>query len=233
MRQLITDNAQAAVLLKSKNGETLVVNSLQGGLAAAREHPNYGVIIMAKDVEPSAQLMKVSGGTVAVSEGLISHAVKSVRAAENGVLPDSLVRSLADDYARYSDVDRDHDDAYAQYRDLGEDKLAHALMSDNSDPSVPVIPEPKAEPVLSDDALLQRAAALNMEEDLPEISPEKGKEVARESHAEHGLADKLSRSGVDERQLVNQVYAEQLREQREIERPDLTPEHVKHIQKER
>jgi len=47
------------------------------------------------------------------------------------------------------------------------------------------------------------------------------------------LADKLSRGALDDRQLVSQVRAEQLREQREIERPELTPEHVKHIQKER
>ncbi|QMV54198.1 conjugative transfer relaxase/helicase TraI domain-containing protein [Ewingella americana] len=245
-RQLITDNAQAAILLKSQNGETLVVNTLQEGLTAAREHPKYGVMIMAKDVEPSAQLMKVSGGKIAISEGIVSLATQTERASESVVIPDekpgvqgtpempdSLVRSLVDDYARYAEIDTEGDEAYAQYRDNGEEKLAQTLISDNPESSVPVIPEPKAEPVLSDEALLQRATALNAEGSLPQDASEKGKDAALDGYTEQHLADKLSRGALDDRQLVSQVRAEQLREQREIERPELTPEHVKHIQKER
>ena len=245
-RQLITDNAQAAILLKSQNGETLVVNTLQEGLTAAREHPKYGVMIMAKDVEPSAQLMKVSGGKIAVSEGIINIAVQTERATESVVvpvektggqdipeMPDSLVRSLVDDYARYADVDRVHDDAYAKSRDPGEDKLAHTLIADNPEPPVPVIPVPKAEPVLSDEALLQRAAALNAEGSLPQDTSEKGRDAALEVYADQRLADKLNSISVDERSLANTVRTEPQREQRDIERPDLTPEHVKNIQKER
>jgi len=245
-RQLITDNAQAAILLKSQNGETLVVNTLQEGLTAAREHPKYGVMIMAKDVEPSAQLMKVSGGKIAISEGIVSLATQTERASESVVIPDekpgvqgtpempdSLVRSLVDDYARYAEIDTEGDEAYAQYRDNGEEKLAQTLISDNPESGVPVIQEPKAEPVLSDEALLQRATALNAEGSLPQDASEKGKDAALDGYTEQHLADKLSRGALDDRQLVSQVRAEQLREQREIERPELTPEHVKHIQKER
>jgi hypothetical protein len=217
-RQLITDNAQAAILLKSQNGETLVVNTLQEGLTAAREHPKYGVMIMAKDVEPSAQLMKVSGGKIAVSEGIVSLAAQTERASESVVIPDekpgeqgtpempdSLVRSLVDDYSRYADIDMEGDESYAQYRDHGEEKLAQTLKSDNPEPGV------------------------------PDIASEKGKDIDPDSYGqrEKQLADKLLDTSIDDRQLVSQVRGEQLREQREIERPELTPEHVKHIQKER
>jgi conjugative relaxase-like TrwC/TraI family protein len=221
-RQLITDTAQAAMLLKSQNGETLVVNTLQEGLAAAREHPKYGVIIMAKDVEPSAQLMKVSGGKVAVSEGIVSHAIES----------DDLQR-YAEDIKSVAQSAVGNDDA--RYREPSEAELEHALASSAQEPHVPVIPEQKPEPPLSDAALLRLATALDVVENVPDVPPEKGKDVApdRYSEREKQLADKLLDTSIDDRQLVNQVRAEQLSEQREIERPELTPEHVKHIQKER
>lgn len=61
-RQLVTDGAQAAILQKSRSGETLIVSDLTQGLAAARDNPASGVLLLTGRHAPSAQLLKVAGG---------------------------------------------------------------------------------------------------------------------------------------------------------------------------
>ncbi|WP_275234944.1 MobF family relaxase [Pantoea ananatis] len=61
-RMLTTGDAQAAILRKSRNGETLVVTSLEQGLEAARSHPETGVVLQTGRRPPSAQMLKVAGG---------------------------------------------------------------------------------------------------------------------------------------------------------------------------
>lgn len=45
-RQLATESAQAAILQKSRSGETLIVSDLAQGLAAARDKPDVGVLLL-------------------------------------------------------------------------------------------------------------------------------------------------------------------------------------------
>ena len=61
-RQLATDSAQAALLQKSRNGETVIVSDLAQGLKAARDRPEAGVVILTGRQQPSAQLLRVAGG---------------------------------------------------------------------------------------------------------------------------------------------------------------------------
>jgi hypothetical protein len=62
LRQLATHGAQAAVLQKSRSGETIIVSDLEQGLVAARERPEAGVLLLTGRQSPSAQLLKVVGG---------------------------------------------------------------------------------------------------------------------------------------------------------------------------
>ncbi|MDE8558907.1 MobF family relaxase [Pantoea vagans] len=61
-RQLATEGAQAGMLQKSRSGEVVLVSDLTQGLAAAREKPEAGVLIVHDRQLPSAQLLKVAGG---------------------------------------------------------------------------------------------------------------------------------------------------------------------------
>jgi len=63
-RQLVTEGAQAAMLQKSRSGEVVLVSDLTQGLAAAREKPEAGVLIVHGRQIPSAQLLKVAGGNL-------------------------------------------------------------------------------------------------------------------------------------------------------------------------
>nr|WP_246872103.1 conjugative transfer relaxase/helicase TraI domain-containing protein [Pantoea ananatis] len=61
-RDLFTDGAQAAIFQKSRNGQTLIVTSLEQSVEAARSHPETGVILQTGRKTPTAQLLKVAGG---------------------------------------------------------------------------------------------------------------------------------------------------------------------------
>jgi len=62
VRQLTTEGAQAAVVQKSRNGDTIVVSDMTQALAAARGNPAAGVLLLTGRQMPSAQLLKVAGG---------------------------------------------------------------------------------------------------------------------------------------------------------------------------
>jgi conjugative relaxase-like TrwC/TraI family protein len=62
VRQLTTEGAQAAVVQKSRNGDTVVVSDMPQALAAARDNPAAGVLLLTGRQMPSAQLLKVAGG---------------------------------------------------------------------------------------------------------------------------------------------------------------------------
>jgi conjugative relaxase-like TrwC/TraI family protein len=62
VRQLTTEGAQAAVVQKSRNGDTIVVSDMHQALEAARGNPSAGVLLLTGRQMPSAQLLKVAGG---------------------------------------------------------------------------------------------------------------------------------------------------------------------------
>ncbi|WP_336247080.1 conjugative transfer relaxase/helicase TraI domain-containing protein [Pantoea ananatis] len=61
-RELATREAQAAVLQKSRNGETMIVTSLGQGLDAARTNPHTGIILQTGRKTPTDRMLKVAGG---------------------------------------------------------------------------------------------------------------------------------------------------------------------------
>lgn len=64
VRMVTTERAQGAVVQRSRNGETRVVATLQEALTAARENPKTGVVWQTGDEAPSAQMLKMSKGSV-------------------------------------------------------------------------------------------------------------------------------------------------------------------------
>ena len=62
VRQLTTEGAQAAVVQKSRNGDTIVVSDMHQALVAARGNPAAGVLLLTGRQMPSPQLLKVAGG---------------------------------------------------------------------------------------------------------------------------------------------------------------------------
>ncbi|WP_264272113.1 MobF family relaxase, partial [Pantoea ananatis] len=104
-RTLTTGDAQAAVLRKSRNGETLVVTSLEQGLEAARSHPETGVVLQTGRRTPSAQMLRVAGGVperaIRPDAALMSLVRAELQALINvlpgdGLLPDSAHPGQAD-----------------------------------------------------------------------------------------------------------------------------------------
>jgi hypothetical protein len=69
---VMTERARGAVLQRSQSGNTIVASDLAAALDAVRHHPKDGVVWQTGD-EPSAWLLKVSGGTKQdVSPGIVS-----------------------------------------------------------------------------------------------------------------------------------------------------------------
>lgn len=62
-RMLATDGAQAAILQRSRSGDTRVVGSLEAALDAIKHHPDDGVVWQTGERPPSAALFKLTRGT--------------------------------------------------------------------------------------------------------------------------------------------------------------------------
>ncbi|QKJ89284.1 IncF plasmid conjugative transfer DNA-nicking and unwinding protein TraI (plasmid) [Paramixta manurensis] len=62
VRHMMTPGGQAAVLQKSRSGETVIVSDMAQALDAARANPDAGVLLLTGARTPSAQLLKVAGG---------------------------------------------------------------------------------------------------------------------------------------------------------------------------
>ncbi|MCH9300014.1 MobF family relaxase [Pantoea allii] len=98
-RTLTTGDAQAAVFRKSRNGETLVVTSLDQGLEAARSHPETGVVLQTGGRPPSAQMLRVAGGVperaIRPDAALMSLVRAELQALINVLHGDGLLRDSA------------------------------------------------------------------------------------------------------------------------------------------
>lgn len=134
-RTLTTGDAQAAVLRKSRNGETLVVTSLEQGLEAARSHPETGVVLQTGRRPPSAQMLRVAGGVperaIRPDAALMSLVRAELQALINvlpgdGLLPDSAHPRQADLQRAAEMLSRERQNMAIKLPDTEEQKKAEA-----------------------------------------------------------------------------------------------------------
>ncbi|MDC7872127.1 conjugal transfer protein TraI [Pantoea ananatis] len=134
-RTLTTGDAQTAVLRKSRNGETLVVTSLEQGLEAARSHPETGVVLQTGRRTPSAQMLRVAGGVperaIRPDAALMSLVRAELQALINvlpgdGLLPDSAHPGQADLQRAAEMLSRERQNMAIKLPDTEEQKKAEA-----------------------------------------------------------------------------------------------------------
>ncbi|MGP2446666.1 MobF family relaxase [Pantoea ananatis] len=132
-RTLTTGDAQAAVLRRSRNGETLVVTSLDQGLEAARSHPETGVVLQTGRRPPSAQMLRVAGGVperaIRPDAALMSLVRAELQALINvlprdGLLPDSAHPRQADLQRATEMLSRERQNMAIKLPDTEEQKKA-------------------------------------------------------------------------------------------------------------
>jgi len=127
VRMVVTEQAQGAVVQRSRNGETRVVATLQEALTVARENPKSGVVWQTGDEPPSAQMLKMSKGQVPQPD----------RAADI----QALVRSVASELEqrdRLPDIAPPRDET----RDLPDEALLRQVRAEiEAGPDIPVLRE--------------------------------------------------------------------------------------------
>lgn len=155
VRQLTTDGAQAAVVQKSRNGDTIVVSDMPQALAAARGNPAAGVLLLTGRQMPSAQLLKVAGG-----------------GTDRTFRPDAtlirLVQSELQEILRYLPAEERPADESALLR--------QALQAiEEARPPLPEIrlPESKGQDVQALSAQLVERVVQNMQQEIPVLPGEK------------------------------------------------------------
>lgn len=155
VRQLTTEGAQAAVVQKSRNGDTIVVSDMTQALAAARGNPAAGVLLLTGRQMPSAQLLKVAGGVT-----------------DRTVRPDAtllrLVQSELQEILRYLPAEERPADESALLR-----QALRAIEETRHPPSEIQLPETKGQDVPALSAQLVERVVQNMQQEIPVLPGEK------------------------------------------------------------
>jgi len=155
VRQLTTEGAQAAVVQKSRNGDTIVVSDMTQALAAARGNPAAGVLLLTGRQMPSAQLLKVAGGVT-----------------DRTVRPDAtllrLVQSELQEILRYLPAEERPADESALLR-----QALRAIEETRHPPSEIQLPETKGQDVPALSAQLVERVVQNMQQEITVLPGEK------------------------------------------------------------
>lgn len=155
VRQLTTEGAQAAVVQKSRNGDTIVVSNMTQALAAARGNPAAGVLLLTGRQMPSAQLLKVAGGVT-----------------DRTVRPDAtllrLVQYELQEILRYLPAEERPADESALLR-----QALRAIEETRHPPSEIQLPETKGQDVPALSAQLVERVVQNMQQEIPVLPGEK------------------------------------------------------------
>lgn len=155
VRQLTTESAQAAVVQKSRNGDTIVVSDMTQALAAARGNPAAGVLLLTGRQMPSAQLLKVAGGVT-----------------DRTVRPDAtllrLVQSELQEILRYLPAEERPADESALLR-----QALRAIEETRHPPSEIQLPETKGQDVPALSAQLVERVVQNMQQEITVLPGEK------------------------------------------------------------
>ncbi|MGC0805448.1 MobF family relaxase [Pantoea agglomerans] len=147
-RRIITTGGQAALLQKSRNGETLVVNTLDEALSTARKHPTSGILLKTGNDSPSQQLLKISGGLEPVAETVVRAAVNSVQ--NRPPVPEDTVST-------------------AVPADIGDAAVRDLVRRDSHQPDVPVVPEAQ---IMASDSRADVAGEEKLAKDLSRAVPQ-------------------------------------------------------------
>jgi hypothetical protein len=147
-RRIITTGGQAALLQKSRNGETLVVNTLDEALSTARKHPTSGILLKTGNDSPSQQLLKISGGLEPVAETVVRAAVNSVQ--NTPPIPEDTVST-------------------AVPADIGDAAVRDLVRRDSHQPDVPVVPEAQ---IMASDSRADVAGEEKLAKDLSRAVPQ-------------------------------------------------------------
>lgn len=248
-RRIVTAGAQAALVQKSRNGETLVVATLEDALSTARKYPTSGILLTTGDAAPSPQLLKVSGGVEPVSEAVVKEAVMRAQSAppvpvEVGApaasadIADAAVRDLIrkDSYqpdvpaARSTDKDRTADVA-------AEEKLAADLSRavphqtvDSEKPAAAIAKSAVDETELAGRVL---EASQQASPEIIRMAEERQEQLAHSGKGETELAAELSASTRTEREVAAGLSKPVQHDAPERMPPELTQQPSRNIQKER
>jgi hypothetical protein len=251
-RRIVTAGAQAALVQKSRNGETFVVDSLDKALGVARTHPESGVLLRTGDVSPSSQLMKVSGGVEIVAETVVRDAVVRSQSTPPipqlpaapvlpADLPDSAVMDLVRESSRLPDApvlpEIQSDVRHNETERGAEEKLA-GVLSHTAEREKAVAEEmPVVNGKIPEDEE-KLAVRLKDSDILPSPEPvripeEKPKETVAGDRGEAVLAAELSKGIPSEKAIAAGLNTPLQHEGQERLSPELTQEPSRHIQKER
>ncbi|MEN4718090.1 MobF family relaxase [Pantoea agglomerans] len=251
-RRIFTAGAQAALVQKSRNGETHVVTTLDEALSMARKHPTSGVLLKTGNDSPSKQLLKISGGVEPVTETAVRAAVNSVQNTPpvpedtlSTVVPadisDAAIRDLVRKESQQPDtpaVPEPEISSRDSRADLvAEKKLATDLslaapqeMTDSEKPEFPVARS------VTDEAKLASRVLENTRPDSPEVI--RMQEEIREQPVHSGkgdteLATELSAASRTEKDFAAGLSRPVQHDAPERMPPELSHEPSRNIQKER
>lgn len=251
-RRIFTGAAQAALLQKSRNGETFVVDSMEKALDVARTHPASGVLLRIGDAPPSAQLMKVSGGDEIVAETVVRDAVVRSQSTPPipqrpgapvvpADLPHSVVMDLVRENSRLPDapvVPEIQSDIRHNGTERGAEEKLAGVLSHTAQREKAVAEEmPVANGKIPEDEE-KLAVRLKDSDILPSAEPiripeEKPKEPVAGDRGEAVLAAELSKGTPSEKAIAAGLNTPLQHEGQERLSPELTQEPSRHIQKER
>lgn len=250
-RRIVTDGAQAALVQKSRNGETLVVATLEEALSAARKYPTSGILLKTGDAAPSPQLLKVSGGLEPLAGAAVEEAVRSLQspppvpdepvtpAAPTGI-GDETIRDLVRQDVHQPDVP-DAPEVQISVRDgradvAAEEKLAadlsRAVPQEAADIEQPV--DPVAKPAVDETDLAGRVLE-GSRQAYPEVRmPEESREQPVPSgKGESELATELAAGSRTDKEIAAGISMPAQHEGPERLPPELSHEPSRNIQKER
>jgi len=250
-RRIVTDGAQAALVQKSRNGETLVVATLEEALSAARKYPTSGILLKTGDAAPSPQLLRVSGGLEPLAGAAVEEAVRSLQSPppvpDEPVTPaapagigDETIRDLVRQDVHQPDVP-DAPEVQISVRDgradvAAEEKLAadlsRAVPQEAADIEQPV--DPVAKPAVDETDLAGRVLE-GSRQAYPEVRmPEESREQPVPSgKGESELATELAAGSRTDKEIAAGISMPAQHEGPERLPPELSHEPSRNIQKER
>ncbi|MCT6593102.1 conjugal transfer protein TraI, partial [Pantoea dispersa] len=250
-RRIVTDGAQAALVQKSRNGETLVVATLEEALSAARKYPTSGILLKTGDAAPSPQLLKVSGGLEPLAGAAVEEVVRSLQSPppvpDEPVTPaapagigDATIRDLVRQDAHQPDVP-DAPEVQSSVRDgradvAAEEKLAadlsRAVPQEAADIEQPV--DPVAKPAVDETDLAGRVLE-GSRQAYPEVrmQEESREQPVPSGKGESELATELAAGSRTDKEIAAGISMPAQHEGPERLPPELSHEPSRNIQKER
>jgi len=159
-RLMVTDNAQAALIRKSRNGQTLLATSLEEARAIARDDKQSGIVWQIGDKLPSEHMVSLTKGTLKQNIDTLHHLAATIA---DQLQPNSTTTTPMPAPTATHDLDpRAQQLALEQARQLAD---AHQKQEELAKQVKPVIPQPRPEeklPDLAHEKLMEQNAAASV-----------------------------------------------------------------------